>query len=545
MYYRSPYIRVRRLSATLLMLCTALLLLTSCGGPASGTITLTNGQPTLASDQVLTIPLIGTADVPSFDPTSEPTASTKILYSMLYSGLVRTDNNLQPVSDQATWTISADQKQYTFHLKPDLTFGDGSPVTARSYVDSWTYAARPANASSQVATLMSIIKGARELHAGQSKTLSGVQASDDHTLRVSLTKPAPYFLAALASPLFAPVNQKLMAAYGEQPWSVEGAMQGLGSGPFVVKDLTRAVKMTLVPSPHYAGNKPVLKQVNVYFVNDPRVAYTANRAGRYDLVWDLAPQDQLPAAKLKGFSRPEQLQTDAFFFDTSKAPFDNLALRQAFAHALDKKDFAQTVLNSSVSPAETLLPTAMPGYQPQADTFNATKAKSLLKSVDPLPAITFAYPTSRVTPAMTVALQSAWKKNLGIQVNLRPLEDQAYQQALANHDVQFGIISWQTTIADPYLFTSPFLSSSDQNVSQWHNPDYDRLLAQAETQTGSERLALYQQAEQQLLSQAVIVPLDHQQLAALLPAWLRGVSVNAAGLSFGDWSQVAVLDHKA
>ncbi|GER91440.1 peptide ABC transporter substrate-binding protein [Dictyobacter vulcani] len=549
MYYRSPYICVRRLSAALLMLCTTLLLLTSCGGAASGTITLTNGQPTLASEQVLTIPLIGTTNVPSFDPATELTASSKILFNMLYSGLVRTDDHLQPVPNQATWTISADQKQYTFHLKPDVTFGDGSAVTARSYVDSWTRAARPANTSAQISTLMYAIEGARELHSGQAKTLAGVHASDEHTLQVRLTKPAPYFLAALANPLFFPVNQKLISSYGEQLWPATAATQGLGSGPFVLKDVTPDVKMTLVPSPHYAGARPILKQVNVYFVNDSRVAYTANRAGRYDLVWDLSLQDQLPAAKLKGFLRPDKLQTDAFFFDTSKAPFDKLELRQAFAHALDKKAFALTVLHDAVSPAETLLPSAVPGYQAQPDTFNAAKARTLLKAAYPdvkqLPTITFTYPTSQVSPTITDALQSAWKKNLGIQVNLRPLEDQAYQQAVDSHSVQFGFASWQSTVADPYLFASRFLSSSDQNVSQWHNAAYDQLLARAESKTGSDRLALYQQAEQQLLSQAVIVPLDHPRLAALLPAWLRGVSVNADGLSFGDWSQVAILNHKA
>ncbi|GLV56237.1 peptide ABC transporter substrate-binding protein [Dictyobacter sp. S3.2.2.5] len=509
---------------------------------------LTNGKPTLATQQNLTIPLIGMTDVPSFNPTDEQNPSTKILINMLYSGLVRTDENFQVMPDQASWTISADQEQYVFHLKPQLMFGDGTPVTAQNYVDSWTYAARPANQSPLVTSLMYAIVGARDVHEGRTQTLAGARAIDDHTLQVTLDRPTSYFLAALTDPIFAPINQKYRNSYSHEREAIAAAQKGLGTGPFVVKDVTGAVKMTLVPNLHYYGRKLTIQQVNAYFVNDPRVAYIANRAGRYDLDWDLAQQDQLPAVKLAGFMRTEQLQTDTLFFDTSKAPFTSLSVRQAFAQSLDKQNFAHAIMQDSVAPAETLFPPSMPGYQQQQPMFAASKARQLLKAVYPdtskFSTVTFTYPNSQVSLQMAQSLQGMWQKSLGIQVNLRPLEDDAYQQALADHDVQFGFVSWSAQVADPYFFAEKFLANSGQNVSQWHNADYDHLVAQAETTTDKSRLSLYHEAEQKLLSNAIIIPLDHRQLAALIPNWVRGVSLNSDGLYFGSWSDVAILNHK-
>ncbi|GCE16425.1 peptide ABC transporter substrate-binding protein [Dictyobacter kobayashii] len=547
MYNPFPYRHARRLSATLVFICAAVLLLAACGG-GSGTMLLTNGKPTLAPGQNLTIPLVGITDVPSLNPTDEQNANTKILMNMLYSGLVRTDKNLQVVPDQATWTISADQKQYTFHLNQPIMFGDGTPVTAQTYVDSWTYAARPSNQSPLVASLMYAIVGARDVHEGHTKTLAGIKAIDDQTIEVTLTKPAPYFLAALTNPLFVPINQKVVHSYSRNAWSIPATEQGIGTGPFIVKDITHDVDMTLVPNPHYYGKGLIIKQVTVYFENDPRVAYTANRAGHYDLVWDLAQQDQLPAVKLAGFERPELLQTDALFFDTTSAPFDSVAVRQAFARSLDKQSFAQVAMQNSVAPANTLLPPAMPGYQAQASSFSPAKAQEQWKTAakdGSLPStVTFTYPYSQVSPTMAQSLQSMWQKALGIQVNLRPLEDMAYQQALASHSIQFGFISWTAEVADPYFFMKKFLSDSQQNVSQWHNPAYDQLIARADSSSTDQRLALYHEAEQQILSDAVIIPLDHQRLAGLIPDWLQGVSLNAEGLYFGDWSNIAILNHK-
>jgi oligopeptide transport system substrate-binding protein len=561
MPYRSPRIDLKHgymwrmwckpsTPSNLPILFSLLLLLAAC--TKSGTL-IGNGTP--AATQVLTIPLIGVTNAPSFDPTVELDANGQIMMNMLYSGLVRTDKNLQVIPDQASWDISSNQKIYTFHLKSGLTFADGTAVTAKTYIASWIYAFRSTNVSPQIVAEAYNIVGARQIHTGKSKTLSGVRALDTHTLQVTLIQPAPYFLAQLANPLFFPINQKLLASVQGETWPVSVAQQGVGTGPFIVKDFVPGIKMSLLPNPHYYGNKLTLTQVNVSFQNDPRVAYIANRNSNYDLIWNLVQDDQLAANQLSGFTSAELLQTDALFFNTTQAPFNSVAVRQAFAAAIDKQTYAQTTMENTALPAGTMWPSNMSCYpyhkasDPQSSVteYNTAQARALLKSAYPdqssLPSITFSYPVGQMTPAMATALQHMWQTLPGIKINVQPLDLFSYQQELKNHTLQFGLISWQARFADPYAFAEPFLSTSSQNVAQWHSADYDRLITQADATTGDARLSLYSQAEQLLLKEAPVIPLDHQCMAGLIPNWIEGVAINAQGLYFGDWSAVKILSH--
>ena len=162
--------------------------------------------------------------------------------------------------------------------------------------------------------------------------------------------------------------------------------------------------MVLVPNPSYYGNKTKLTEVDMFFVKDPATAFKAYRAGQYDFVWNLTSTDQQVAQGLAGFIRKPLLQTDLLFFDDAKPPFNRSEVRQAFASAIDKQTLVHAVFKDSVTPAATIIPPGMPGYQPNyaGIPFNKDKAKSLLQSVYPdvtkVPPITFTYPSAQVTP---------------------------------------------------------------------------------------------------------------------------------------------------
>ncbi|BCL79847.1 peptide ABC transporter substrate-binding protein [Ktedonobacteria bacterium brp13] len=561
MFLRSSGVSVGRrwrLSVVLFPLCALLLILSACAGK-SGTLILLHGKPALAAAQELSIPLIGTTDVNSIDPASNLDESGKLLAGMLYSGLVRQDEQLQVVPDQATWQISGDGKTYTFSLNPAVTFADGSPVTAQTYVDSWTSALKSAAASAALPptlndtsdtplpyTLALPIAGADALYTGHAQSLAGVQAVDAHTLRVTLTQPTATFLQSLAQPFFFPVNQSLVSAYAQQPWPVTIAEHGIGTGPFIVKQWNRDISLVLVPNTHYYGPKLTLTQLTVYFMNDPQVAYIANRAGHFDLTYNMVTNDQLSAKKLNTFSSTTLLQTDALFFNVNQAPFNSKELRQAFASALDKQRLANVTLQGVVTPAETLFPPTMTGYQAAPASFNAAHASQLLKSAigsGAAPSITFTYPQSALSVPTATAMQSMWQQSLGIHVNLHPLQDDAYVHALSTNSIQFGLYTWTSQLDDPSDFASRLLSTSTQNAGQWQNAAYDSTVKQAETASGADRLRLYDQAEQIALHDAAIVPLFHDTGAALVGPWVQGISYNAMGLYFGDWSQVKILNH--
>src|SRR5581483_12111173 len=123
-----------------------------------------------------------------------------------------------------------------------------------------------------------------------------------------------------------PLNQKVINQFGEQKWPLQVAGNGIGTGPFMIKEWDHNVKMVLVPNPHYYGAKTELTEVDMYFVNDPAIAFQSYRSGQYDLVWNIQPSDQLAAKGMSNYSKVTQFETDALFFNNTMPPFNNLAI---------------------------------------------------------------------------------------------------------------------------------------------------------------------------------------------------------------------------
>jgi ABC-type oligopeptide transport system substrate-binding subunit len=493
---------------------------------------------------------VGTPNIGVLDPAQGADANSALAVNMIYSGLVRNDKDLNVIPDQATWQVSQDGKTYTFALKSGITFSDGTPVTAQSYIYTWTRALLPSVGSPIASFFEAPIVGSDAVSNGKSKTLTGVKAVDDHTLQVTLKQQTPYFLEALTNALFFPLNENLIKQYGDKNWPQHAAGSGIGTGPFMVKEWDVNVKMVLVPNPHYYGNKTKLTEVDMTFVNDPSTAFKAYRANQYDLMWNLTAGDQVTAKTLPGFVRTPLLQTDLLFFDNTSAPFNNAAVRQAFAYAIDKSTLVHAIFKDAVTPAQTIIPPGMPGYQPGYTglPYDPNKAKALLQSVYPditkVPSITFSYPSSQVTAAEAAALQQMWQNALGIQVKLNSVELTAYNDETAKHQIQFGFTQWGADFPDPYdwLYLNLF-STAPNNNGEWHSAQFDQLVQQAETQTGDDRIKTYNQAEQLAISDVGWLPLDHQAMAAIFPSWVHGVTLNGNGLFFDDWSNVYLLQH--
>jgi oligopeptide transport system substrate-binding protein len=541
--------RRQRLPVTLLFLSVLLMTLAACGG--STTTPSAKATPVLASEQVLTFPNVGTYDIGVLDPARGPDANSTIAVGMIYSGLVRPDKNLYVIPDQAkTWDISQDNKVYTFHLRPGITFSDGTPVTAQTYVYTLTRALFPEVKSPTASFFEQAIVGSSDVSNGKTRVLSGVKALDNQTLQITLTQPTPYFLQVLANSVYFPLNKSILDQYGQADWVNHAAGNAIGTGPFMVKEWDHNVKMVLVPNPHYYGNQMKLTEVDMFFVNDLNAALQSYRAGQYNFDWNITPEQLVIAKGLQGFTMKPLLQTDLLFFNNKMPPFNNVAVRQAFAYATDKATLAHEVFQDAVTPAATIIPPGMPGYQPNYPglPFDKNKAKSLLQSVYPdvtkVAPITFSYPNSQVTPGEAAALQQMWQTALGIQVKLLPVELNAYNHETAKHEVQFGFIQWSADFPDPYdWLTLNLVTSAAFNNGEWSNPQFDQTVMQAEQTSDDARIALYNKAEQIAITDVGWLPLDHQSLAAIIPPWVHGISLNGERLFFGDWSDVYLIQH--
>jgi len=523
----------------------ALVLLAACGSAQPNPV-----GTTPAARQILTFPNVGTSDISVLDPAQGPDANSALAVGMIYSGLVRFDEHLNVIPDQATWTISPDRKTYTFTLKSGITFSDGTPVTASTYVSTLTRALAP-DLQSPIANLfLGTIEGAAQFNSGKASTLSGVQATGESTLQITLLRPTEYFLQVMASSLTFALNPQVIAQYGQKDWTNHVGGAGVGTGPFQVKTWDRQAKMVLVPNPHYYGPKTRLSEVDMLFVNNPATAFKSYEAHQFDFDWNIAPPDLPVARKLAGYTSQSLLETDMLFFDNTRPPFQHSAVRQAFASAINKPLLVQAIFHNSVVAAPTIIPPGMPGYQPGYGglPFDMTRARALFRSVYPdpstVPAITFTYPDSQVSSSLAQALQQMWQTALGVQVHLQSMDLTAYNNATAVRQVSFGFTQWGADFPDPYDWLAlNLLSTAPNNNGQWHNLQFDQTIARAEEASGQQRIALYNQAEQIAISDVGWLPLDHQTLSAILPSYVHGVSLSNTGLYFGDWSDVYLLQH--
>lgn len=141
-------------------------------------------------------------------------------------------------------------------------------------------------------------------------------------------------------------------------------------------------------------------------------------------------------------------------------------------------------------------------------------------------------------------LQHMWENALGISITLQSTEQTAYNDELAKKQIQFGFVQWNDNIPDPYdCLALNLLSTSSDNIGGWSNPAFDQDVTQAEQTTGEARLALYDQAEQEAIQNVGWLPLDHEELTAVIHPYVHGVSINGNGLYFGDWSRVYITPH--
>src|SRR5260370_8334212 len=142
----------------------------------------------------------------------------------------------------------------------------------------------------------------------------------------------------------------------------------------------------------------------MYFVTEPTTAFKAYQANQYDFIWNITPNDQQIARSLPGFARKSLLETDLLFFNNKMPPFNSLAVRQAFAYAINKETLVHAIFKDAVVVAPTIIPPGMPGYQPDyaGIQYDKEKARSLMQSLYPdvskVPPITFSYPTSQIIP---------------------------------------------------------------------------------------------------------------------------------------------------
>jgi len=459
-------------------------------------------------------------------------ASIKVLNNIM-EGLTRYDQNLNAVPAIAqSWELSPDGKTYTFHIRPQARWSDGKPVLAMDFVYSWKRLLDPATAA-EYAYFLYLVKNARAINSGLLKDLDqlGVRALDERTLEVELEHPAVYFPVILTFVVTFPLRQDLVEKYPDN-WTEPEHI--ITNGAFVPSYWHHEYKLECKPNPYYWDEKPKLKKLIFYMVNESTTKLTLYDTGDFDLLRDLPPAAIPDYCNRQDFHSYPYLGNYYIGFNIQKPPVNDPRVRRALAMAIDRSQIPE-ILKGGQIPATSFIPPGMSGHNPAIGfEFNPAAAKKLLAEagypeVRNFPPLTLAFNTLDQHQLICEFVQAQWRENLGIPVYLRNMEWKVFLKELELDPPQAFRLGWIADYPDPNNFAEVFISASGNNHTRWKNPDYDRLVETAAVETDpNKRQALYDQSQRLLLeNDCVIVPIYFYVQNWLVKPYVKGLEFNA------------------
>lgn len=460
------------------------------------------------------------------------------LIQALFDPLVSFEpGTLAPVPALAErWEVSPDGLTYTFHLRADAQWSDGSALTAQDCVDSWRRILTPTLAA-DYAYFLYLLRGAEAYHQGRTTDFStvGAVARDARTLVATLTHPAPYFLQILLNSCWRPVNVRAIAAAGDpyrrgNPWTRPGRL--LSSGPFVLKEWTTQQRVVVEKSPTYYDRDRVrLNAVHFYPTDSIDAEERAYRAGQLHATWSLPLSKVLPAQRENNPALRIDRNMETYFFrlNVRKAPLNDARVRRALALAVDRDTIAGKILPGGRAPAPTFVPPLLKGYTPPVrQAYDLAAARQLLAEAGHaggtgLPPIEILYNNSEILRLVAEAIQQMWHRDLGIEVRL---VNQEYKSVFASRragDYQVLLGSWTADYLDATTFLDLWRGDSGNNHTGWSDPAYDALSDRANTIADpAARAAVLAQAEALVLDAAPIIPLYFNTHVYLLHPAVKG-----------------------
>jgi oligopeptide transport system substrate-binding protein len=437
------------------------------------------------------------------------------------------------------WEISDDGKTYTFHLR-DSKWSNGDPVTANDFVFAMRRLVDPATAS-DYSYMEDDIVGGYDIRNGTEKDLTklGVQAIDDHTLKITLAHATPYFLGLLRHNTLLPVNEKVVKAHPND-WTKPGNL--VGNGAYMLTEWTPQASLTMVKNPnYYNADKVKIDKVIYYPTEDLGEEFKRFRAGELDVTYD-APSDQMKYIEKNmkdEFQNSPYLGTYYYVINLTKEPLGkHRDLREALALAVDRETLVEKITQSGELPAYSWVPPGIHGYQQQFVDFKSmskadriAKAKELLKKEGYGPdhplKVDILYNTSENHKKIAVAIQNMWKA-IGVQATITNQEWKVYLGT--RHDKQFQVAraAWIGDYEDPTTFLTLFLSDAgDQNDAGYNNPDYDKLVKGSALEADpAKRMQMLEQAEAIFLKDLPIIPIYYYTTKHLVSKKLGGWEFN-------------------
>ena len=365
-----------------------------------------------------------------------------------------------------SYEVNEDQTVWTFHLREDALWSDGSQVTSEDFLNTMTRALDPASGSGY-ANYLFPIENAEEIYNGEADmdTL-GVEAPDDHTLVFTLEEPCVYFLDLLRLPVYTPSCAKY-ADSPESGWDRD-PQTSLANGPFCLTEYVPDQYFVLEKNENYWNKDAIrLDRITYRFFDDTQSMATAYETGEVDVATSLPSSVMELYEGREDLYVTDQIATRYIYFNLNVEPLDDVRVREAMNLALDREELC-TIVGTDTEPTYNLVAKYMTdrstgeyfvdgAEQPFEE--NAERARELLAeagypNAEGFPTLTYSYPTLEMDSDTAQVIQQQLKETLNIDIQLNPQELQANYSARHAGDFELCRMNWTADFADPYTYLS-------------------------------------------------------------------------------------------
>jgi ABC-type oligopeptide transport system substrate-binding subunit len=467
---------------------------------------------------------------------------------LIFAWLMKFDPDYQAVPWLAErYDANSAGDVYTFYLRPGLKWSNGDPVTAHDFVWSYQRKLNPAVAA-DYAGFFYDLKNAAAINKGDITDLSqlGVQAKDELTLECTLEGPRGYFPVLMAYAAAAPSHRASVERHGEK-WTEPGNI--VGNGMFTLESWDHNKQFTLKKNPLYFAQHAITLERVVRPVITQQAQLLAYENNELDFV-------EVPAADLKRIQNDPKLSKELLLYDApitwyltpqvTHPPFDDLRVRRALSHAIDRKTIAEKVIQGQGLPAHAYIPPGLPGHIDLAtypafaelQKFNPQRAMAMLKGSpyeggNRWPKMTLTLREEGPNPkAMAEAIQAMLAQHLNMHVELDVLEPRVFRERLWKRDLQFIFIRWFADYPDPHneYYDTLYSKLASGRRQAWSHTQFDTLLEQGRAELDTnKRLAIYRQAEEILQQDVGYVPVVWGLFFGMFKPWVRGMPRNKQG----------------
>ena len=444
------------------------------------------------------------------------------------------------------WDVSPDGRVYTFHLRPGLRWSNGDPLTSADFLYSFRRLLEPQLAAEQ-ASYADWVEGAQDYREGRLHDLGavGFRAPDPLTFEIKLKQRAPFILGLLASNPFCPLQRATLEKYDaylrrDGAWTKPGRL--VSNGPFRLVAWRINDAVVLEKNPYYWDAAHTrLQQVYFHPLDNPDSEERAFRGGLLHVTRGV------PTSKLPGYKHDHPAwvfadpltSTRYITFNVTRAPFNDVRVRRAFALAVDRAAIVNDVMRDGSRVADSFtVPGSGHGYNPRTRfPYDPAQARAALVEAGfgggaGLPPLSLNFtPSHQGEQQVVEALQAMWSRALGVQVSLVAQEEKVWLDTLRTKNFQMTTDHWASGINDPVDLLQLFLSESPNNDAGWISAPYDAAYAAAgNAANDAERDAHLQEADAILIDQFPMIPLYHENTNYLVNPAVHGWQANILGI---------------